>query len=102
LRAERGATALRRTISILSYFPYTDLTAPSGNAAVAYFEARRDLVAAQGVPFSQHSFAPINKRSFEKLICQVHVSQLPQNRLLERQVYSIPPQLLFLRVHHVG
>src|SRR6266581_1017673 len=36
---------------------------------------------------------PINKRSFEKLICQVHVSQLPQNRLLERQVYSIPPQL---------
>jgi len=47
----------------------------------------------RGVRFSQHSFAPINKRSFEKLICQVHVSQLPQNRLLERQVYSIPPQL---------
>src|SRR5215831_3774642 len=61
--------------------------------AVAYSEARRDLVAAQGVPFSQHSFAPINKRSFEKLICQVHVSERPQNRLLERQVYSIPPQL---------
>ena len=55
-------------------------------------EARRDLVTAQGVRFSQHSFAPINKRSFEKLICQVHVSQLLQNRLLERQV-SIPPQL---------
>jgi len=57
LRAERGATALRRAISILSYFPYTDLTAPLGNAAVAYSEARRDLVATQGVPFSQHSFA---------------------------------------------
>ena len=93
LCTEQGATALRRAISSLPYFPYTDLTAPSGNAAVAYAEARRDLVAAQGVPFSQHSFAPINKRSFEKLICQVHVSQLPQNRLLETQVYSIPPQL---------
>ena len=93
MHALRGATALRRAISILPYFPYTDLTAPSGNAAVAYSEAGRDLVAAQGVPFSQHFFTPINKRSFEKIICQVHVSQLPQNRLLERQVYSIPPQL---------
>jgi len=43
--------------SILPYFPYTDLTAPSGNAAVATSEARRDLVPARGVAFSQHSFA---------------------------------------------
>jgi len=57
LCTEQGATALRRAISSLPYFPYTDLTAPSGNAAVAYSEARRDLVAAQGVPFSQHFFA---------------------------------------------
>jgi hypothetical protein len=84
LRAERGTTALRRAIGILPYFPYINLTAPSGNSAVAYSEARRDLVAAQGARLLQHSFAPINKRSFEKLICQVHVSQLPQNRLLER------------------
>ena len=93
MRTERGAAALRRTTSILPYFPYADLTAPSGNAAVAYSEARRDPVAAQSVPFRNTPFRPLTNVPSKKLICQVHVSQLPQNRLLERQVYSSQPLL---------
>jgi Cu/Ag efflux pump CusA len=41
------------------------------------------LVAAQGLPLFATLLCAHNKRSFEKLICQVHVSQLPQDRLLE-------------------
>jgi hypothetical protein len=41
------------------------------------------LFAAQGLPLFATLLCAHNKRSFEKLICQVHVSQLPQDRLLE-------------------
>jgi hypothetical protein len=41
------------------------------------------LVAAQGLPLFATLLCAHNKRSFEKLICQVQVSQLPQDRLLE-------------------